>query len=141
MIFLVKKVISLNQWFNLERTSFVDFEHKSIFFEIKYGQISSINFRDNRDKSFYRFRPPKNRLAFDGFNSPLRKSWRDDPVCSSHHLPCFFSFSAPQVSRRFNEICASMLNSTFYKFSNLFQQRYEVFVSQHPKTSSLRKWV
>lgn len=43
------------------------------------------------------------------------------------------------VSRRFNEICASMLNSTFQRLQNHMLQRFQAIKSQMPRRESARR--
>ena len=49
----------------------------------------------------------------------------------------FFIF---QVSRRFNEICASMLNSTFQRLQSQMLSRFQEIKTQMPRRESARRY-
>jgi len=46
-----------------------------------------------------------------------------------------------QVSRRFNEVCSSILDTTFYRMQNSILQRYETIKRQMPRRESQRRFV
>ena len=45
-----------------------------------------------------------------------------------------------QVSRRFNEICASMLNSTFQRLQSQMLSRFQEIKTQMPRRESARRY-